>query len=152
MNSEVTSIKEVYSKVEVDEQRRYVMIGKGTIVFHDVERSAFISEGTVNRTRPFRKYTYCKKSGHMVNFCWDLHPEKIIKNKDVQWGQGRIHGENKFIAVAGNTSNDMSRRKRGRRKWWSRTFKHKDEDTNDTSVVNQALAAQSDKGNNSNRK
>ncbi|KAF3782466.1 hypothetical protein EJ110_NYTH34294 [Nymphaea thermarum] len=73
---EVSSIEDVYSCVEAKEQRRLVTNeGKRDLVpYH--ERSALVSRGSGGPTRSLRRCTHCKKTGHTVDYCWDLHPEK----------------------------------------------------------------------------
>ncbi|KAF3783502.1 hypothetical protein EJ110_NYTH19536 [Nymphaea thermarum] len=73
---EVSSIKDVYSCVEAEEQRRLVTNeGKRDLVpYH--ERSALVSCGPGGPTRSLRRCTHCKKTGHTMDYCWDLHPEK----------------------------------------------------------------------------
>ncbi|KAF3776331.1 hypothetical protein EJ110_NYTH48506 [Nymphaea thermarum] len=75
-SGEVPSIEDVYSCVEAKEQRRLVTNeGKRDLVpYH--ERSALVSCGPGGPTRSLRRCTHCKKTGHTVDYCWDLHPEK----------------------------------------------------------------------------
>ncbi|KAF3795156.1 hypothetical protein EJ110_NYTH05781 [Nymphaea thermarum] len=77
LNSEESfSIEDVYSHVKAEEQRRLVISGrKGDHMSYN-ERSALVSRASVRAARPPWKYTHCKKLGHTVEFCWDLHPEK----------------------------------------------------------------------------
>ncbi|KAF3771651.1 hypothetical protein EJ110_NYTH59889 [Nymphaea thermarum] len=77
LNSDkLPSIEEVYSRVEAEEQRRLIITGeKGDHISYN-ERSALVSRGPVGAVRPPRKCTHCKKTGHTMDFCWDLHPEK----------------------------------------------------------------------------
>ncbi|KAF3773009.1 hypothetical protein EJ110_NYTH54393 [Nymphaea thermarum] len=75
-SGEVSSIDDVYSRVEAEEQRRLVINeGKRDLV-PSHERSALVSRGPGNLTRTLRRCTHCKKTGHTVDYCWDLHPDK----------------------------------------------------------------------------
>ncbi|KAF3776059.1 hypothetical protein EJ110_NYTH48342, partial [Nymphaea thermarum] len=75
-SGEVSSIEDVYSCVEAEEQRRLVTnAGKRDLV-PSYERSALVSRGSGNLIRSFRRCTHCKKTGHTVDYCWDLHPDK----------------------------------------------------------------------------
>ncbi|KAF3777057.1 hypothetical protein EJ110_NYTH46930 [Nymphaea thermarum] len=75
-SGEVSSIEDVYSCVEVEEQRRLVTNeGKRDFVPSHA-RSALVSRGSGNLTRSLRRCTHCKKTGHTVDYCWDLHPDK----------------------------------------------------------------------------
>ncbi|KAF3771921.1 hypothetical protein EJ110_NYTH59159, partial [Nymphaea thermarum] len=73
---EVSSIEDVYSVVEAEEQRRLVTneSKRDLGLFH--ERSALVSRGPRGLARPPRRCTHCKKTGHTVDYCWDLHPDK----------------------------------------------------------------------------
>ncbi|KAF3782917.1 hypothetical protein EJ110_NYTH33370 [Nymphaea thermarum] len=75
-SGEVFSIEDVYSCIEAEEQRRLVTTeGKRDLMpYH--ERSALVSRGPGGTTRSLRRCTHCKKTGHTVDYCWDLHPEK----------------------------------------------------------------------------
>ncbi|KAF3794298.1 DNA repair protein [Nymphaea thermarum] len=75
-SGEVSSIEDVYSCVEAEEQRRLVTnAGKRDLV-PSHERSVLVSRGSENLTRSLRRCTHCKKTGHTVDYCWDLHPDK----------------------------------------------------------------------------
>ncbi|XP_049935633.1 uncharacterized protein LOC126410390 isoform X2 [Nymphaea colorata] len=75
-SGEVSSIEDVYSCVEAEEQRRLVtQEGKRELVPYN-ERSALVSRGPGGPSRSLRRCTHCKKTGHTVDYCWDLHPEK----------------------------------------------------------------------------
>ncbi|KAF3773995.1 hypothetical protein EJ110_NYTH54106 [Nymphaea thermarum] len=75
-SGEVYSIEDVYSCVEAEEQRRLVTnAGKRDLV-PSYEQSALVSRGSGNLTRSLRRCTHCKKTGHTVDYCWDLHPDK----------------------------------------------------------------------------
>ncbi|KAF3778163.1 hypothetical protein EJ110_NYTH44021 [Nymphaea thermarum] len=75
-SGEVFSIEDVYSCIEAEEQRRLVTNeGKRDLVPSHA-RSAFVSRGSGNLTRSLRRCTHCKKTGHTVDYCWDLHPDK----------------------------------------------------------------------------
>ncbi|KAF3772319.1 Ubiquitin-conjugating enzyme E2 34 [Nymphaea thermarum] len=70
------SIEDVYSRAEAEEQRRLVITGrKGDHISYN-ERSVIVSHASVGAAQPSRKCTRCKKIGHTMEFCWDLHPEK----------------------------------------------------------------------------
>ncbi|KAF3789759.1 hypothetical protein EJ110_NYTH14143 [Nymphaea thermarum] len=75
-SGEVSSIENVYSCIEAKEQRRLVTTeGKRDLMpYH--ERSALVSHGPGGTTRSLRRCTHCKKTGHTVDYCWDLHLEK----------------------------------------------------------------------------
>ncbi|XP_031502234.1 uncharacterized protein LOC116265635 [Nymphaea colorata] len=75
-SGEVPSVEDVYSCVEAKDQRRLVTNeGKRDLVpYH--ERSALVSRGTGGPTRSLHRCTHCKKTGHTMDYCWDLHPEK----------------------------------------------------------------------------
>ncbi|KAF3772155.1 hypothetical protein EJ110_NYTH58588 [Nymphaea thermarum] len=73
-SGEVSSIEDVYSRVEAEEQRRLVTTeGKRDLMLYN-ERFALVSRGPGSTTRSLRKCTHSKKTGHTVDFCWDLHP------------------------------------------------------------------------------
>ncbi|KAF3780836.1 hypothetical protein EJ110_NYTH38314 [Nymphaea thermarum] len=75
-SGEVSSVEDVYSCVEAEEQRRIVTNeGKRDLV-PSHERSALVSRGSGSLTRNLRRSTHCKKTGHTVDYCWDLHPDK----------------------------------------------------------------------------
>ncbi|KAF3791700.1 hypothetical protein EJ110_NYTH13697 [Nymphaea thermarum] len=75
-SGEVSNIEDVYSCVEAEEQRRLVTNeGKRDLVSSH-ERSALVSRGSRSLTRNLRRCTHCKKMGHTVDYCWDLHPDK----------------------------------------------------------------------------
>ncbi|KAF3782717.1 hypothetical protein EJ110_NYTH33741 [Nymphaea thermarum] len=75
-SGEVSSIEDVYSCVEAEEQRRLVTNeGKRDLV-PSHERLALVSRGSGNLTRTLRRWTHCKKTGHTVDYCWDLQPDK----------------------------------------------------------------------------
>ncbi|KAF3775984.1 hypothetical protein EJ110_NYTH49154, partial [Nymphaea thermarum] len=70
---EILGIKEVYARVELEEQRRQVMhLTTGSVP------SAFVSRASGTGQRPTRCCTHCNKLGHSADFCWDLHPEKRL--------------------------------------------------------------------------
>ncbi|XP_049935128.1 uncharacterized protein LOC126410301 [Nymphaea colorata] len=75
-SGEVSSIEDVYSRVEAEEQRRLVTAGGKRNLMSYNERSALVSRGPGRTTRSLRRCTHCKKNGHTVDFCWGLHPEK----------------------------------------------------------------------------
>ncbi|KAF3773186.1 hypothetical protein EJ110_NYTH55910, partial [Nymphaea thermarum] len=70
-SDESFSIEDVYARVEAEEQRKLVSNDR-----RGEEQSAFLSRASVGSSRSFRKCTHCKKLGHTIDFCWDLHPEK----------------------------------------------------------------------------
>ncbi|KAF3788026.1 hypothetical protein EJ110_NYTH21831 [Nymphaea thermarum] len=70
-SDESFSIEDVYARVEAEEQRKLVSSDR-----KGEEQSAFVSRASVGSSRSSRKCTHCKKLGHTVDFCWDLHPEK----------------------------------------------------------------------------
>ncbi|KAF3772483.1 hypothetical protein EJ110_NYTH57788 [Nymphaea thermarum] len=75
-SGEVSSIEDVYSCVEAEEQRRLVTNEGKREVVPSHERSALVSRGSGSLTRSLRRCTHYKKTGHTVDYCWDLHPEK----------------------------------------------------------------------------
>ncbi|KAF3772555.1 hypothetical protein EJ110_NYTH57574 [Nymphaea thermarum] len=96
-SEEAFSIEDVYSCVEAEEQMRLVISGrKGDHMSHN-ERSALVSRAPMGIARPPRKCTHCKKLGHTMELCWNLHPEK--KNS-----KGRFSGGKKPISDASNPS------------------------------------------------
>ncbi|KAF3772924.1 Retrovirus-related Pol polyprotein from transposon TNT 1-94 [Nymphaea thermarum] len=70
-SDESFSIEDVYARVEAEEQRKLVSSDR-----KGEEQSAFVSRASVGSSRSSRKCTHCKKLGHTIDFCWDLHPEK----------------------------------------------------------------------------
>ncbi|KAF3776687.1 hypothetical protein EJ110_NYTH47623 [Nymphaea thermarum] len=70
-SDESFSIEDVYARVEAKEQRKLVSSDR-----KGEEQSAFVSRASVGSSRSSRKCTHCKKLGHTIDFCWDLHPEK----------------------------------------------------------------------------
>ncbi|KAF3780475.1 hypothetical protein EJ110_NYTH39156 [Nymphaea thermarum] len=70
-SDESFSIEDVYARVEAEEQRKL-----GSSDRKGEEQTAFVSRASVGSSRSSRKCTHCKKLGHTVDFCWDLHPEK----------------------------------------------------------------------------
>ncbi|KAF3795165.1 hypothetical protein EJ110_NYTH05805 [Nymphaea thermarum] len=82
------SIEDVYARVEAEEQRKLVSSDR-----KGEEQSAFVSRASVGSSRFSCKCTHCKKLGHTVDFCWDLHLEK--KN-----GRGRPSGSKQPVSSA----------------------------------------------------
>ncbi|KAF3787407.1 Symplekin [Nymphaea thermarum] len=70
-SDESFSIEDVYARVEAEEQRKLVSSGR-----KGEEQFAFVSRASIGPSRSSRKCTHCKKLGHTIDFCWDLHPEK----------------------------------------------------------------------------
>ncbi|KAF3773578.1 hypothetical protein EJ110_NYTH55027 [Nymphaea thermarum] len=70
-SDESFSIEDVYARVEAEEQRKLVTSDR-----KGEEQSAFVSRASAGSSRSSHKCTHCKKLGHTVDFCWDLHPEK----------------------------------------------------------------------------
>ncbi|KAF3778931.1 hypothetical protein EJ110_NYTH42547 [Nymphaea thermarum] len=95
LNSEESfSIEDVYSRVKAEEQRRLVINGrKGDHMSHN-ERSAFVSRASMGTACSSSKCTHCKKLGHTMEFCWDLHPEK--KNSRGRSSGGKKPGSNEM--------------------------------------------------------
>ncbi|KAF3789192.1 hypothetical protein EJ110_NYTH09843 [Nymphaea thermarum] len=85
-SDESFSIEDVYARVEAEEQRKLVSGDR-----KGEEQSAFVNCASVESSRSSRKCTHCKKLGHTVDFCWDLHPEK--KN-----GRGRPSGSKQPVS------------------------------------------------------
>lgn len=72
-----TNIEEVYTQVETEEQRWYVIFRRDRDMRSKGRkngRSALVSQA--NNFILSRKYTRCKKSDHTMDFCQDLHPKK----------------------------------------------------------------------------
>ncbi|KAF3783378.1 hypothetical protein EJ110_NYTH32086 [Nymphaea thermarum] len=88
-SDESFSIEDVYARVEAEEQRKLVSSDR-----KGEEQSAFVSRASIGSSCSSRKCTHCKKLGHTVDFCWDLHPEK--KN-----GRGRPSGSKHRSSVTG---------------------------------------------------
>ncbi|KAF3784503.1 Retrovirus-related Pol polyprotein from transposon TNT 1-94 [Nymphaea thermarum] len=136
------SIEDVYSRVEAEEQRQPVINGrKGDHMSHN-ERSAFVSRASMGIGRSPRKCTHCKKLGHTMEFCWDLHLEK--KNS-----RGRSSGGKKPISNALNPNDskvsisaDQIRELRA----YLSQIDVDQADTSDEVKVNQALAVSGEKG------
>ncbi|XP_049931297.1 uncharacterized protein LOC116267855 isoform X2 [Nymphaea colorata] len=102
LNSDrLPSIEEVYSRVEAEEQRCLIIIGKKGDRISYNERSALVSRGPVGAARPPCKCTHCKKTGHIVEFCWDLHPEK--KNR-----RGKPSSGGKSTSDVANSSGEKA--------------------------------------------
>ncbi|KAF3771979.1 hypothetical protein EJ110_NYTH59053 [Nymphaea thermarum] len=143
LNSEESfSIEDVYSRVEAEEQRRLVINGrKGDHMSHN-ERSAFVSRASMETARSSRKCTHCKKLGHTMEFCWDLHPEQ--KNS-----RGRSFGGKKPGLNALNPSDSKvfisAEQICGLRAYLSQIDVGQ-ADTSDEVKVNQALAVLGEKG------
>ncbi|KAF3772603.1 Polyprotein P3 [Nymphaea thermarum] len=70
-SDESFSIEDVYTHVEAEEQRKLVSNDR-----RREEQSAFLSRASVGSSCFSRNCTHCKKLGHTIDFCWDLHPEK----------------------------------------------------------------------------
>ncbi|KAF3787444.1 hypothetical protein EJ110_NYTH14981 [Nymphaea thermarum] len=70
-SDESFSIEDVYARVEAEEQRKLVSSDR-----KGEEQSAFVSRASVGSSRASRKCTHCKKLGHTIDFCWDLHSDK----------------------------------------------------------------------------
>ncbi|KAF3776054.1 hypothetical protein EJ110_NYTH48327 [Nymphaea thermarum] len=92
---EVSSIEDVYSCVEAEEQRRLVTTeGKRDLMSYN-ERSALVSCGPGGTTRSLCRCTHRKKTGHTVDFCWDLHPEKKGNKGRTSNGKPNVSEETK---------------------------------------------------------
>ncbi|KAF3772212.1 hypothetical protein EJ110_NYTH58481 [Nymphaea thermarum] len=72
---ETPGIEEVYTRVESEEQHRQVMHIDSS---HGSSPSAFVSRAPGTGQRPVRRCSHCNKLGHSVDFCWDIHPEKML--------------------------------------------------------------------------
>lgn len=75
----LSSIEEIYSKVEVKEQWRSVMVGKKTVVHPEMktaDRSVPVNRGAFNQTRSYQKCKYYKKNGYTVDFCGIFTPRR----------------------------------------------------------------------------
>ncbi|KAF3783760.1 hypothetical protein EJ110_NYTH31369 [Nymphaea thermarum] len=70
------NMDDVYSYIEAEEQRRLVTTEGKRDLMPCHERSALVSRGPGGNIRSLRRCTHCKKTGHTVDYCWDLHPEK----------------------------------------------------------------------------
>ncbi|KAF3771661.1 hypothetical protein EJ110_NYTH59856 [Nymphaea thermarum] len=72
---EIPGIEEVYARVKSEEQRRQVMHIDSS---HGSSPSVFVSHASRTGQCPVRRCSHCNKLGHSVDFCWDIHPEKIL--------------------------------------------------------------------------
>ncbi|KAF3772917.1 hypothetical protein EJ110_NYTH56604 [Nymphaea thermarum] len=80
-SEELFSIEDVYSRVEAEEQRHLVISGrKGDHTSYN-ERSALVSRAPEGAARPPRKCTHCIKTGHTMEFCWDLKGDHTSYNE-----------------------------------------------------------------------
>ncbi|KAF3773725.1 hypothetical protein EJ110_NYTH54721 [Nymphaea thermarum] len=135
-------IEDVYSRVEAEEQRRLVISErKGDPMSHN-ERSAFVSRASVGTTCSSRKCTHCKKLGHTMDFCWDLHPEK--KNS-----RGRSSGGKKPVSSATDPSDgrvSISVEQIRELRAYLSQIDVGQADTSDEVKVNQALAVSGEQG------
>lgn len=80
------------------------MIGKHYDISTDErgnKESALISHW--NTSRAPKRCPHCKKSGHIVEFCWDLHPER----KNMR-GRNYKSPSNNNIAAMAAESNDLT--------------------------------------------
>ncbi|XP_031505662.1 uncharacterized protein LOC116267863 [Nymphaea colorata] len=75
-SNRLPNIEDVYSRVEAEEQLRLVITRKRRDHISYNGRSALVSHGPIRAVGPPGKCTHCKKTGHTVAFCWDLHLEK----------------------------------------------------------------------------
>ncbi|KAF3773916.1 hypothetical protein EJ110_NYTH53578 [Nymphaea thermarum] len=94
-SEELFSIEDDYSRVEAEEQRQLIIIGRKRDHTSYNERSALVSCALMGAVRPPRKCTHCKKTGHTMEFCSVLHPE--MKN-----GRGRSSSGKKSVSDANN--------------------------------------------------
>ncbi|KAF3786785.1 Elongation factor 1-delta 2 [Nymphaea thermarum] len=69
-------MEDVYSCIEAEEQRMMVTTEGKRDLMPCHERSALVSRGPGGNFRSLRRCTHCKKTGHTVDYCWDLHSEK----------------------------------------------------------------------------
>lgn len=124
----------------------------------NVDRTIVVSRSITNQAKSLKKYTYYKKNGHMVDYCWDLHLEnKNIRNKENKKTRGHSHQDKKNMNKGGNTSSGLGMIEE-KRKWVENLIKNlqaylghlHDEYNVNTLEVNQTLVAQSDKGKTSN--
>lgn len=76
ISGNLTSVEEVYARVKAEEQRHHIIIEKKN-KRHGNKRSALINRGNI-----FRPSIHCKKSGHTINFCLNLHTERRIYEEE----------------------------------------------------------------------
>lgn len=98
----LTSIEKVYALKQKSKDAllwlKRIMVC--TIKGKKNERSALISHE--NNHRPTKRYSICKKSGHTISFCWDLH----LKKKNMRWKVSK-HPSNKWIGAMAVESSEM---------------------------------------------
>lgn len=85
------SIEEVYDQIEVEEQKRFIMIGKDSdLQSEGGENKSFALISCENSSRPPKRYFHCKKSDHTIDFCSNYHLErKSMREKDYKNSSNR---------------------------------------------------------------
>lgn len=102
-NGDLTSIEEVYHKVEAEKQRRSVMVGKVSRLqsyWKNGNSSVLLAEGCLIRPNPSGSIHIVRKIVIRLNFLETC----ILKGKT----QGKSHGERKVIAIIENSSHESS--------------------------------------------
>ncbi|KAF3779034.1 hypothetical protein EJ110_NYTH34942 [Nymphaea thermarum] len=142
---EVSSIEDVYSVVEAKEQRRLVTNESKRDLGLSHERSALVSRGPGGLARPPRRCTHCKKTGHTVDYYWDLHPDKKGNRGRSSSGKTHVPEVPKSNGEKLSISADQLRELRA---YLGRIDVNKIE-TSEEAKANHALAVIGDKGNSS---
>ncbi|KAF3772325.1 hypothetical protein EJ110_NYTH58242 [Nymphaea thermarum] len=144
---EIPGIEDVYARVDTEEQRRQVMHIDSS---HGSAPSAFVSCSSVTGQRPVRWCSHCNKSGHSVDFCWDLHPEKrLVRGRPPSSRRGSLVQDSN---QSGSSSGEKSRLSPNQIKELQAYIGRLSTTPEDSSTSNgaklaQALVATSDKGN-----
>ncbi|KAF3791498.1 hypothetical protein EJ110_NYTH14363 [Nymphaea thermarum] len=139
----LAGLNDVYSRVEAEEQRRLVTTeGKRDLMSYN-ERSAFVSRGPGGTSRSLRRYTHCKKIGHTVDLCWDLHPEKKDNKGRSSNGKPTVSEETKSsggkVSISAEQLHEL-------RAYLGRIYVNQVEPSDETKA-NHTLAIVGDKGN-----
>ncbi|XP_049932474.1 uncharacterized protein LOC126409868 [Nymphaea colorata] len=143
---EIPGIEDVYARVESEEQKRQVMQIDPS---HGTGPSAFVSRSSVSGPHPVRRCTHCHKSGHSVDFCWDLHLEKrLVRGRPPSSRRGPLVQDS---TQSGSSSGEKSRLSPDQIKelqaYISRlSTTSEDTSTSDGAKLAQALVATSDQG------
>ncbi|KAF3776692.1 hypothetical protein EJ110_NYTH36130 [Nymphaea thermarum] len=138
------SIEDGYSRIEAEEQRRLIMTEKEVSSSLGNEWYAPVSRGLVGSLCSSRKCVHCKKTGHTVEFCWDIHPEK--KNNWKQNSNGKKPNNFDFFETAGEKTKISLDQIRELQAYLSCTETHRDESSDDVKV-NHARTISCEKGN-----
>ncbi|KAF3772159.1 hypothetical protein EJ110_NYTH58476 [Nymphaea thermarum] len=98
----------------------------------DVRGSALVSRGPMGSLRSFRKCAHCKKTGHTIEFSWDLHPEK--KHNWKQNSSGKKPTNVEVFEMAGEQPKISTDQIRELRVYLSRIEIPNDESSDDVKV------------------